>query len=132
MPRKTTKGPFLKESAQTIYLAGLGALAVAGEEGGKLFSSLVKKGEGVEKMNKARLEKVLAKVEDVREDARAAVGRFTEPLDNGMAVALEKLGVPTRKEIVTLTRRVEELTRTVQRTKAKARRSTKRARAAKA
>ncbi|MGB5658402.1 MAG: phasin family protein, partial [Thermoanaerobaculia bacterium] len=34
------------QSAQKIWLAGIGALATAEEEGSKLFNSLVKKGEG--------------------------------------------------------------------------------------
>jgi poly(hydroxyalkanoate) granule-associated protein len=101
----------------------LGAFALAGEEGGKLFSSLVKKGQGVEKLNKTRLEKVFTRVgkvgERVREDAGRAINRIGNPLDTGMTVALHQLGVPTRKEIVTLTKRVEELTRVVARSKGK-------------
>ena len=34
----------IKESAQQIWLAGLGAFAKAQEEGGKAFESLVKEG----------------------------------------------------------------------------------------
>jgi len=113
----------IRRSAQQIWLAGLGAFALAGEEGGKLFGTLVKKGHGVEKLNKTRIEKVFARVEKVRnrvrEDAGRAIGRFGHPIDDGMTVALHQLGVPTRKEIVTLTKRVEELTRVVGRTRGK-------------
>jgi poly(hydroxyalkanoate) granule-associated protein len=109
----------IRRSAQQIWLAGLGAFALAGEEGGKLFGALVKKGHGVEKLNKARLGKVLDRVSRVRENAGHTIGRFRNPLDTGMTVALHQLGVPTRKEIVTLTKRVEELTRVVARSKAK-------------
>jgi hypothetical protein len=35
--KKTRAVPKLKESAHEIYLAGLGAFALAGEEGGRLF-----------------------------------------------------------------------------------------------
>ena len=38
----------LKETANKVWLAGLGALASVGEEGGKLFNTLVDKGSGVE------------------------------------------------------------------------------------
>jgi poly(hydroxyalkanoate) granule-associated protein len=113
----------IRRSAQQIWLAGLGAFALAGEEGGKLFGTLVKRGHGVEKLNKARLEKVFSRVERagerVRENAGRAIGRLGNPLDTGMTVALHQLGVPTRKEIVTLTKRVEELTRVVARSKGK-------------
>ena len=42
MARKTTQknGNDLKETANKVWLAGLGALATAGEEGGKLFDKL--------------------------------------------------------------------------------------------
>lgn len=115
--RRTVEPPAIRRSAQQIWLAGLGAFALAGEEGGKLFSTLVKKGAGIEKHNKARLEKVFARVGRAREDAGRALGRIGNPLDTGMTVALHQLGVPTRKEIVTLTKRVEELTRVVGRAK---------------
>jgi poly(hydroxyalkanoate) granule-associated protein len=117
--------PVIRRSAQQIWLAGLGAFALAGEEGGKLFSSLVKKGAGIEKHNKARLEKVFARVGRVREDAGRALGRIGNPLDSGMTVALHQLGVPTRREIVTLTKRVEELTRVVGRAKGKGKKAHK-------
>ncbi|MGE0351760.1 MAG: phasin family protein [Gemmatimonadales bacterium] len=130
MPRtkKAPKAPILKESAQNIWLAGLGAFALAGEEGEKVFSTLVKKGAGLEKANKQRLAKVLSKVGDLRDDAGRAIGKLTAPIDNATSTTLHRLGVPTRKEITTLTKRVEELTRTVERTKGRARRKTRRTR----
>jgi poly(hydroxyalkanoate) granule-associated protein len=128
-PTKRLQPTTIRRSAQHIWLAGLGAFALAGEEGGKLFTSLVKKGLGVEKLNKARLEKVFTRVgkvgERVREDAGRAINRIGNPLDSGMTVALHQLGVPTRKEIVTLTKRVEELTRVVARSKGKGPRAAK-------
>jgi poly(hydroxyalkanoate) granule-associated protein len=123
--KHTIQRPVIRRSAQQIWLAGLGAFALAGEEGGKLFTALVKKGAGIEKHNKARLEKVFSRVGRVREDAGRALGRIGNPLDSGMSVALHQLGVPTRKEIVTLTKRVEELTRVVGRTKGRARKANK-------
>ncbi len=129
MPRtkKTTAVPTLRGSAQNIWLAGLGAFALAGEEGSKLFRTLVKKGQTLEKVNKSRLQKMITRVEDrmddLRTDAGGAMDRLTAPLDSGMTTALHRIGVPTRKEIMQLTRRVEELTRTVERSKAKGRRA---------
>jgi poly(hydroxyalkanoate) granule-associated protein len=134
MARTTRKAPALtemRENAQHIWLAGLGALATAGEEGGRLFEQLVKKGSHIEKMNKARLSQVLAKAQGraraLRGDAETAVERLAAPIDRGVSTALNKLGVPTRKEIMALTRRVEELTRTVEQKKAKVRARARRA-----
>lgn len=129
--KKNLEPRTIRRSAQQIWLAGLGAFALAGEEGGKLFGSLVKKGQGVEKLNKSRLEKVFSRVERVgervRDNAGRAISRIGNPLDTGMTAALHQIGVPTRKEIVTLTKRVEELTRVVARSKAKAPKAVKHA-----
>ncbi len=116
MAKKTKKVvalPMIKESAHEIWLAGLGAFALAGEEGGRLFKSLVKKGEGMEKVNKARISKLADRMDAFRGDARSAMARVKTPIEAGMTNAMHRLGVPTRKEIATLTKRVEELTRVV-------------------
>ena len=116
--------PLVRQSAQQVWLAGLGALALAEEEGGKLFGSLVKKGHSVDKVNRAKVGKALERVGKIRENARRTLGRFRLPIDTGMAGALHRFGVPSRQEIVTLTKRVEELTRSVERAKAKPRKRT--------
>jgi poly(hydroxyalkanoate) granule-associated protein len=109
-------GPKMKASAQAIWLAGLGALATAGDEGNKIFHQLVKRGESVDKSNKSQVKKLTARVGDLREDASALLGtKVRKPLDKGMATALHRLGVPTRGEILELTKRVEALTRAVER-----------------
>ncbi len=115
--RKSKALPRLKESAHEIWLAGLGAFALAGEEGGRLFKQLVKRGAGMEKVNKARIGRIAARADDFRGEARTAVARLRTPIEAGMTNAMHRLGVPTRKEIATLTKRVEELTRVVSKTK---------------
>src|SRR5512146_3038625 len=115
--RKVEALPMIKESAHDIWLAGLGAFALAGEEGGRLFKSLVKKGEGMEKLNKARINKLADRVDGLKGDARHAMARVKTPIEAGMTNAMHRLGVPTRKEIATLTKRVEELTRVVAKTR---------------
>ena len=126
--KKTTALPRVKESAHDIWLAGLGAFALAGEEGGKLFRDLVKKGEGLEKVNKARINKMVERAESLRGDARHAIARVGNPLEAGMTGAMHRIGMPTRKEIADLSRRVEELTRVVGKSKAQARTKTRRPR----
>ena len=104
----------LKESAQKIWLAGLGALATAEEEGGKLFNNLVKKGEGFEERGKKAVreasEKVSGRVEEVRDRAESTIERMGDTFDEKVGNTLKRLGVPTREEIQKLTKRVEELT----------------------
>jgi poly(hydroxyalkanoate) granule-associated protein len=128
--KKTAALPMLKESAHDIWLAGLGAFALAGEEGGRLFKSLVKKGAGMEKVNKARINQLVNRADGLRGEARAAVARVRTPIEAGMTNAMHRLGVPTRKEIATLTKRVEELTRVVAKSRGKGTRRSRGRRAA--
>ena len=110
----------VKESAREIWLAGLGAFSVAGEDGGKVFQQLVKKGASVEKQNKAKLTELGERAMEMKDEAKGAVKNLAAPLEAGLATAMQKLGVPTRAEILTLTKRVEELTKAVAKAKGEA------------
>jgi poly(hydroxyalkanoate) granule-associated protein len=116
MPTKTNTGEEknvqdeLKESAHRIWLAGLGALAMAEEEGSKLFSRLVDRGRDVEVKGKVEVDKVKSKAESAWEQVGGKV-------DEAVTAALHRLGVPTRDEIRRLTQRVEELTAKVEQLK---------------
>lgn len=118
MTKKTKKvQKEVLDSASKIWLAGLGALSVAEEEGSKLFNTLVKKGEGFEKRGKKQLEKVQSTVEEQVETvvgkADNAFGKLGRGFDARVADTLNKLGVPSRMEIQKLTKRVEQLTKKV-------------------
>jgi poly(hydroxyalkanoate) granule-associated protein len=105
----------IRRSAHEIWLAGLGALTLAEEEGTKLFKMLVKRGAEMETHNRERLEKLIAKVKPLREDAGVALQKVGAGMDNRMAAVLHRLGVPTRREIQGLSRRVEQLTHSLER-----------------
>lgn len=92
----------IKQSAQKIWLAGLGALAVAEQEGARMFDTLVERGRSWEGRGKERMGEARAKVEHAVDDVE-------ERVDARVAAALRRFGVPTRDEIHELTRRVEEL-----------------------
>ena len=104
----------VRESAHKIWLAGLGALALAEEEGGKAFQSLIKRGEGYEGRSKKQIKKLQDRVggtvEEAKERVEATWDKLGEGFDDRVAGALKKLGVPNRLEIHQLTKRVEELT----------------------
>jgi poly(hydroxyalkanoate) granule-associated protein len=111
--------PQAKESARNVWLAGVGALSLAEEEGGRMFERLVRMGAAYETKNRKRVEAMLDGVRDVRHDLSAAFGKAVAPVNDVMDAAMHRLGVPTRREIATLSRRVEELTSAVDRTRAR-------------
>jgi poly(hydroxyalkanoate) granule-associated protein len=100
----------LKDSAQKIWLAGLGALATAEEEGTKLFNTLVERGEAWEARSKKQVSRMREKVESAIGEAESSWEKLGGALDEKVAAAIHRLGVPSRDEINRLTKRVEELT----------------------
>lgn len=104
----------LKESAYRVWLAGLGALAAAGEEGAKAFTRLVDRGRELEDRSKDDLktqaDKAREQFDKAKGKAEGQWDEWSEKLDDVLTRSLHRLGVPTRDEIQTLTRRVEELT----------------------
>ena len=107
---KTDAQNEVAQSAQKIWLAGIGALATAEEEGSKLFNSLVKKGETYEARSKERVDEVKARVEEVVGKAEGSIEKLGDVFDEKVADAINRLGVPSRNEIAKLTKSVEELT----------------------
>lgn len=111
----------IKDSAHKIWLAGLGALSAAEEGGAKVFKSLVERGEAFESRSRQTYgeakEKVEEAAEKVKDRAETTWERVEARLDDSVTAALGRLGVPSRDEIATLTRRVEELTAVVEKLK---------------
>jgi poly(hydroxyalkanoate) granule-associated protein len=101
----------VKDSAQQIWLAGLGAFAKAQEEGGKVFDALVKEGETIQ----ARTRKMTdEKIAVVAGKAAGTWDRLEQVFEDRVARALGSLGVPSKKDIDKLSKRVIELTAVVQ------------------
>jgi poly(hydroxyalkanoate) granule-associated protein len=99
----------IKESVHRIWLAGLGALSAAEEEGGKIFSRLVERGRDVESKGKVEVDKMKADAERFKAKAESAFETWGDKFDEKLTATLRRLGVPTREEIRNLTQKVEEL-----------------------
>lgn len=107
----------LKDVAQNVWLAGLGALSAAEEEGSKLFKKLVARGQEFEEKNRPWVEETAKRArvrfEEVAETTKSrvesAVSEAGKAVDEQVNSTLERLGVPSRDEIQRLTQRVEEL-----------------------
>ncbi|NJL28508.1 MAG: phasin family protein [Thermoanaerobaculia bacterium] len=111
----------LKDAASQIWLAGLGALSAVEEGGSKLFKDLVEKGKGYESRSREAFDSAKGRVEEAAEKAKSSAENAWEKaqsqLDDSITSALHRFGVPTRDEIATLTKRVEELTAVVEQLK---------------
>ena len=101
----------VKDSAQQIWLAGLGAFAKAQEEGNKVFDALVKEGETIHKKTRKAADEKMA---EVAVKAAGTWDRLEQVFEDRVARALGSLGVPAKKDIDKLAKRVAELTAVVQ------------------
>jgi len=97
----------IKESANLIWLAGLGAFSKAQEEGTRVFDSLVKEGEAIQSRAKKAAGDALT---DVKEKATGTWGKLEKVFEDRVAQALHSLNVPTKKDIDQLSKHVAELT----------------------
>ena len=100
----------VKESAQQIWLAGMGAFSKAQAEGGKVFETLVKEGISLQKKTQGLAED---KISEVTGKITAKAGQNWDKLEAIFEArtekALGKLGVPTAKDVDALVKRVDAL-----------------------
>ena len=107
----------VKESAQQIWLAGMGAFSKAQEEGTKVFEALVKEGMSLQKKTQGlaeeKISEVTGKMTAMADTVTAKAGQNWDKLETifeaRTAKAMNKLGVPTAKDVDALVQRVDEL-----------------------
>lgn len=109
------------DSAQQIWLAGLGALSRTQQEGGKFFDALVEEGVRIqekthaytqEQMRQAR-EQAEPWLEVARKRTSEAMGKLEQAFDARMERAMHRMHVPSQAEVDALTARIDELAREV-------------------
>jgi len=112
----------IRDSAQQIWLAGLGAFAKAQDEGGKVFDTLVKEGLNLQRRTRAATEERIGSVGekmtraagDLSKQATHSWDRLEQVFEDRVSRALTRLGVPTSREIGDLVARVDVLNEAVQ------------------
>jgi poly(hydroxyalkanoate) granule-associated protein len=117
----------VKQSAQQIWLAGLGAFSKAQEEGGKVFEALVKEGMSIQRKTQSAAEERITEAtsrmanmaSDISSKASGQWDKLENIFEDRVSRALKKLGVPTHKDIAALVARVDELNRNVSKLSAK-------------
>jgi poly(hydroxyalkanoate) granule-associated protein len=107
----------VKESAQQIWLAGMGAFSKAQAEGGKVFEALVKEGVTLQKKTQSvaedKFSEVSSKMTGMASEVQAKAGQHWDKLEGifeeRTAKAMGKLGVPSAKDVAKLSGRLDKL-----------------------
>lgn len=114
----------LKDSAQQIWLAGLGAFTQAQAEGSKVFDALVKEGTVIQRKTQAATEEKLSeashkmsslasdlssRASDLQNKASGQWDKLETIFEDRVAKALHRLGVPSAQDVAALSARIKEL-----------------------
>ena len=118
----------VKDSAQQIWQAGLGAFNKAQAEGTKAFEALVKEGVSLQRKTQSAAEEKISEATnkmthmatDISTKASGRWDKLENIFEDRVAKALNKLGVPSAKDVNALIARIEELNKSVQKLSAKA------------
>ncbi len=121
--RRATKAPAktVRGTAQELWMASLGAVSLARKQGTSVVENLVSEAKGLQDRaqqlaNNAsgdvrkQIDEVVARVKTL---ANNNVSYVEERVGTGVARLLDRMGVPSKEDIVELSKRVAELSRQV-------------------
>ncbi|MFJ3482730.1 phasin family protein [Pseudomonas sp. NPDC090202] len=112
--------------ARKIWLAGLGAYVKAGQEGAEYVKELIKTGEQTELKAKKVIDKKVdaanSEIDSVKDEVTKVKGRVELQLDKiesafdrRVASALNRIGIPSKHDVETLSAKLDELTALLER-----------------
>ncbi|NMM20405.1 MAG: phasin family protein [Rhodoferax sp.] len=129
-PSKEADAPLtgsVKDSAQQIWQAGLGAFNKAQAEGSKAFEALVKEGVSLQRKTQSAAEekiseatsKMSSMANDISSKASGQWDKLESIFEDRVAKVLNKLGVPSAMDVNALIARIDELNKSVKKLSAK-------------
>ena len=109
------------DSAQQIWLAGLGALSRTQQEGGKFFDTLVEEGVRIQEKTHAYTQEQVKQartqaepwVEAARKRTNEAMGKLEHVFDERIARAMKRMNIPSQKDVQDLSTRIDALAREI-------------------
>lgn len=118
----------VKDSAQQIWQAGLGAFTKAQTEGTKAFEALVKEGVSFQRKTQSAAEdkineatqKMTSMANDISSKASGQWDKLESIFEDRVTKVLNKMGVPSAKDINALIARIDALNASVQKLTPKA------------
>ncbi|TAN07783.1 MAG: hypothetical protein EPN36_01470 [Rhodanobacteraceae bacterium] len=107
------------DSAQQIWLAGLGALSRTQQEGGKFFDTLVEEGVRIQEKTHAYTQEQMKQARDqatpfmeaARKRTNAAMGKLEQAFDERIARAMKRMNMPSQSDFKDLSARIDALSR---------------------
>ncbi|MBA1230926.1 phasin family protein [Pseudomonas viridiflava] len=116
----------VKSYARKIWLAGLGAYAKVNEEGTQYVKELIKTGEQAEKeatktldekleAANSEIDSIKGEVSDAKGRVEAQLDRIESAFDRRVAKALNRIGIPSKHDVDTLSAKLDELTALLER-----------------
>ena len=115
MTTRTSHDVTATDVARRVWLAGLGAMTMAREQGEQLFATLTERGEELARA----AEKKVPAVGTARGAADDAWKSMTALVETQLSTGLHWIGVPTSDELAKLSRKVERLSASVDALKAR-------------
>lgn len=113
----------VRESAQQIWLAGMGAFAKAQQEGSKVFDALVRDGVNLQRKTQAvaeeKIGEVTSRVTNMAGEVGSKAGQHWDKLETifeqRVARSMSRLGVPTATDLDALREQIDALSAEVAR-----------------
>ena len=116
----------VKSYARKIWLAGLGAYTKVGQEGSEYFLELIQAGQTVESKGKKvvaeKLEAAYSEIDEAKSEVNTFKGKVEVQLDkvekafdSRVASALNRIGIPSKHDVETLSAKLDELTALLER-----------------
>jgi poly(hydroxyalkanoate) granule-associated protein len=97
----------MQQAGRQVWLAGLGAVGMAGNTSQAVFGMLVEEGQKIQKQEMKRFDRFVDQATDrMHEISKLVEGRVQATTK----VALGRLGLPSRKDVSDLMARVDQLT----------------------
>jgi poly(hydroxyalkanoate) granule-associated protein len=103
----------MRDSAQKIWLAGLGAYERAKSEGPRMFETLVEQGKELRSRAAGAADQALKTVREQAGEAQGKWDKLEQVFEDRVSRSLHRLGVLTSREVGDLSRQVDELNKTV-------------------
>ena len=113
----------VKDSAQQIWLAGLGAFSKAQEQGSKAFETLVQEGLSLQRKTQLATQESIAEASslmnsmasDIQAQASHRLDKLETIFEDRVARALSRLGIPSSTQMNVLLARLDQLEKSIQR-----------------